>query len=106
MMNHGLTEKQLELIRDILKDFAPAIDSVYLFGSRADGTYKSHSDIDMVVHGSLDEATVDRLWTCFYESSLPYKVDINAYHLINYSPLKEYIDRSARLLFSKRQLIH
>ena len=105
MIDHGLKQKQLELIKDILKQFAPSIDGVYLFGSRANETYKSYSDIDLVIYGKLSEKMMDRLWTCFYESSLPYKVDINAYHLVNYPPLKEYIDQNKKLLFSKNQLI-
>ena len=77
----------------------PAVESVALFGSRATGTYKSYSDIDLVLYGKLDEATLDRLWTCFQESSLPYKVDVKAYEMIHHPPLKEHIDRFARPLF-------
>ena len=32
------------------------------------------------------------MWTQFYESSLPYKVDITAYHLTYYKPLKDHIE--------------
>ena len=101
MIDHGLSEKQLNLIRDIIKEFAPAVESVSLFGSRATGSYGSCSDIDMVLYGDI---TVDRLWTCFHESSLPYKVDLVAYRLVKYPPLKAHIDRFAKTLLPAERL--
>ena len=104
MIDHGLSEKQLNLIKDIIKEFAPAVESVSLFGSRANGSHKSYSDIDMVLYGDIEESTVDRLWTCFHESSLPYKVDLVAYRLVKYPPLKARIDRFATTLLSAERL--
>ena len=104
MIDHGLSEEQLNLIRGIIKEFAPAVESVSLFGSRATGSYGSYSDIDMVLYGDVEEKTVDRLWTCFHESSLPYKVDLVAYHLVKYPPLKAHIDRSAKVLLPAERL--
>ena len=105
-IDHGLQEKQLEIIKDICGKFANCIDKVSLFGSRATGSYKSYSDIDIVVYGNISDKCVDNLWTHFHESSLPYKVDINAYHLIAHQPLKDHIDRHSKTLFSKNQLLN
>ncbi len=104
MTDHGLSEKQLNLIRDIIREFAPAVESVSLFGSRATGSHKSYSDIDMVLYGNIEESTVDRLWTCFHESSLPCKVDLVAYRLVKYPPLKAHIDRFAKTLLPAERL--
>ena len=104
-IDHGLQEKQLELIKDICGKFANCIDKVSLFGSRATGSYKSYSDIDLVVYGNINDKSINNLWTRFHESSLPYKVDINAYHLITHQPLKDNIDRHSKTLFSKNQLL-
>lgn len=101
MLDHGLSENQLQIIKETLENIAPAVESVSVFGSRATGSYKSYSDIDLVLYGDLGEETIDRLWTCFHESSLPYKVDITAYNLVRHPPLKEHIDRFAKPLFSK-----
>ena len=98
MIDHGLSNDQLRVIKETLERFAPAVESVSVFGSRATGTYKSYSDIDLVLYGNLDEETIDRLRTCFSESHLPYKVDIAAYNLVKYPPLKEHIDRVAKPL--------
>ena len=104
MIDHGLSETQLRLISSLIKEFAPAVESVSLFGSRATGSHRNYSDIDMILYGDIEEATLDRLWTCFHESSLPYKVDLVAYRLVEYPPLKAHIDRFAKTLFSAEQL--
>ena len=101
MLNHGLSQNQLQVIKETVEQFAPAVESVSLFGSRATGRHTSYSDVDLVLYGDLDDRTVDRLWTCFSESPLPYKVDLTAYNLVDYPPLKKHIDRFAKPLFSK-----
>lgn len=92
MSKHGLTSEQIEMIAAILRPYADEIKTVGLFGSRAQGTYRLNSDIDMVIDGELTEADIDHIYTLFDESLLPIKVDVNALHLIDYPPLKEHID--------------
>ena len=75
-----------------------------MFGSRATGLYKPNSDIDMVIYGSVDEKTINRISTLFNDSYLPLKVDIHAYNLISYQPLKEHIDNNALPLFTAKQI--
>ncbi len=92
MFNHGLTERQLEIIWDILSPHADCIERVGLFGSRATGTARPNSDIDTVLYGNIEEALLDRLRTSFDSSGLPMKVDLVAYDLAKYQPLKTHID--------------
>jgi len=103
-MTHGLTPKHLEIIREIVKPFASQIEQVELFGSRAKGTQKDYSDIDLVFYGDLDETDASRLQTLFQDSALPFKVDVKIYNLIGYLPLKEHIDQVAEILFTSPQL--
>ena len=103
-IDHGLSKAQLLSIKNILNQCTSRIDRVSLFGSRAKGTYKNYSDIDLVLYGDISDRQVDRLWTDFYESNLPYKVDINAYQSISYPPLKRHIDHFSRTLFTKNDL--
>lgn len=63
--DHGLSERHVSIIRDILAPHAEHIKRVDLFGSRATGTYRRESDIDMVLHGSLNEQLVGRIRTLF-----------------------------------------
>lgn len=105
MPDHGLQKEQLEIIKDICKNFAGHIDKVSLFGSRATGAYEEYSDIDITIYGDVSDKDIANLWTRFNESNLPYKVDLNAYHLINHHALRNHIDRYGKTLFSKNQLI-
>lgn len=104
MPDHGLNKNQLHIILDILSQNVSGVDKVSLYGSRATGKYKNNSDIDLVLYGDIDEVRADRLWTCFSESMLPYKVDIAIYRHITHSPLKRHIDQQSQLLFTKEQI--
>ena len=103
-MNHGLSHSELEVIKKIIIENSQNIDSVGLFGSRATGLYKANSDIDLVLYGEVTEQESARLYTCFLESLLPYKVDIEAYQSITYEPFRSHIDQFARLLFTREDL--
>jgi predicted nucleotidyltransferase len=93
--SHGLTPEQVQIIEQILTPYRGQITQVSLFGSRATGAYRPYSDIDLVLYGPIPAKTVDHLWTLFSESSLPYKVDLQAYDLIENPELKAHIDRVA-----------
>lgn len=102
--NHGLSDKQLDTIANILFRNCPDIENVSLFGLRATGNYKRYSDIDLVVYGDIKQSVADRLWTLFHESPLPYKVDIQVFNLIKYPPLRRHIEDKAKTLFTKEQI--
>ncbi|MCB1556294.1 MAG: nucleotidyltransferase domain-containing protein [Alphaproteobacteria bacterium] len=104
MNEHGLTAEQIRTIATILSPYADRIETVALFGSRAQGTYRPDSDIDMVLYGSVGAHEIARLHTLFDDSSLPFPVDIKAYQLIDYGPLKDHIDRVAVPLLRQRDL--
>jgi predicted nucleotidyltransferase len=97
---HGLTERDLRTIGRILKVFQDEITSAALFGSRAKGTPRLGSDIDLAIYGNLTEHTIGELRSFFEASSLPYKVDVVAYDDKLYPPLKEHIDAVALPLFN------
>ena len=104
MLDHGLTPAQIILIRDILTPYSDKIEQVGVFGSRATGTFRPNSGIDLVVYGTVEQADIDRLWTLFDASSLAIKVDLNAYHLLAYSPLRAHIDEVMQVLFQQDDL--
>jgi uncharacterized protein len=101
MPDHGLTSDQINIIHDVLAPYADRIKLVGLFGSRAEGTFRPNSDIDMVIYGDLNQADADRIWTLFDASGLSIKVDVIIYDLIAYPPLKEHIDRVMVPLITK-----
>ena len=91
MRDHGLTHQQLRIIGDTLRPFADKITTVGLFGSRATGTYRDNSDIDLVLYGPLSAADIDRIYTLFEESPLPIKVDVVAFDRISHPLFKQHI---------------
>lgn len=92
-MNTGLTDSQLTLLRTLCSHY-PEIEKALIFGSRAKGTYKEGSDIDLAIKGKgVSHRTVTALHSDLEDSSLPYFVDVVAYETISNPALKEHIDR-------------
>ncbi len=105
MADHGLNPNQILLICHALAPFADAIEQVGLFGSRATGTARLNSDVDLVLYGLRDQRTLDRIHTVFTESLLPFTVDVQAYDLIKYPPLRKHIDDCMQPLFTRQDLL-
>ncbi|WP_074201522.1 nucleotidyltransferase domain-containing protein [Sulfurivirga caldicuralii] len=64
------------VLLDILRRF-PAIEAVWLFGSRARGSAREGSDIDLVVSApTMSEADFARLWDAIDGSPIAFKVDL------------------------------
>ncbi|WP_417913117.1 nucleotidyltransferase family protein [Candidatus Electronema sp. TJ] len=92
----GMTAAQQALVREILLTAQDRIEQVAVFGSRAQGTQRQNSDLDLALYGNADEAVCDRLWTLFQESSLPFSVDVTSYAAIKHPLLRAHIDAAAR----------
>lgn len=73
----ALTEAQHREVERILARCLPGRE-VRIFGSRASGTAKPFSDLDLAIMGDepLDLATLALLREAFSESDLPWKVDL------------------------------
>ena len=72
-----MSEQQLALIHKILATWLPAHE-VRLFGSRARGTSKPYSDLDLVIMGDTPTplTTMGQLHEAFANSDLPWRVDL------------------------------
>lgn len=69
---HGLTDKTLLQIASVLARFSD-IEQAVLFGSRAKGTHKPGSDIDLALVGNkIDWGTIGRINSALDELPLPY----------------------------------
>ncbi len=89
----GLTERDIITIQTILRKYSE-IQSTVIFGSRAKGTFRIGSDIDLAVLGDgVNETLSSRIKADFSDSSLPYFVDLVCYSSLKDSALKEHIDR-------------
>jgi predicted nucleotidyltransferase len=88
----GLKPHQYQLIEDVVLNHASVIHA-WVFGSRALGTYKDNSDIDIVIEGDgISLSVVAGLQDRLEQSSLPFKVDLLVKHRITSNELLAHID--------------
>jgi len=73
----ALKPEHRNMVCDILASHLPGRE-VLIFGSRANGTAKPHSDIDLVIKGDepLPVTTMRILRDAFDDSDLPFQVDL------------------------------
>lgn len=72
-----MSVKELALVQSILNTWLPTRE-VRIFGSRARGTPKPYSDLDLVIMGDtpLPLSTLGQLQDAFANSDLPWRVDV------------------------------
>jgi predicted nucleotidyltransferase len=99
-----MSERDRAIVRSVLAPFADRIDRVGVFGSRALGTARPASDIDLILWGDIDGRTLARLATLFGESSLAVSVDVILYGPELAAALRRHIDRVAKTLFIRADL--
>jgi len=98
-MNTGLSPKTIHALESVFKQF-DAIDKVVLYGSRALGTHKPGSDIDLALLGNkVTPDLIASVAILIDDLLLPYTLDLTAYALINNDSLREHIDRVGIELF-------
>ncbi|HLV33061.1 MAG TPA: nucleotidyltransferase domain-containing protein [Chitinispirillaceae bacterium] len=97
----GLSDATIKKIQVIFSNY-PSIDKVVLYGSRAKGTHKPGSDIDLVLYGThLTLKTVYAIMEDIEHLYLPYKFDITIYSSIDNPKLLEHINRAGKLFYRK-----
>jgi predicted nucleotidyltransferase len=73
---HGLTRRTLDGIAGVLSRF-PEVEKATLFGSRAKGTCKPGSDIDLSLEGgALDWRSVGKIYDALDDLLLPYRFSL------------------------------
>ena len=92
MASIGLTDREMDLIRGILKRHGEITGAV-MFGSRAKGTASPASDIDLALEGIEDELAAEAIAAELDDLPLPYRFDAKAMAAIQSQALREHIDR-------------
>ena len=88
----GLSKPAYEKLSKLLKS-VEQFRSVKIFGSRALGTFKEGSDIDIAVYGNDINRHLIRKCKIDYENlNLPYQLDLIHYESIDNPELKRHID--------------
>lgn len=92
-MNTGLSAGDIQKIRLVFQDFGK-IESVTLYGSRAMGTYKDGSDIDLTLKGgNLDVQLLNQISNALDDLLLPYQFDVSIYSTLQNQDILDHIKR-------------
>ena len=98
-MEFGLKDKEINALRETLASI-PEVEEAIIYGSRARGTNKLASDIDITLKGSnltylqlaLLDAKIDDLY-------LPYFVDLSLFSMLSNGDLIDSIEREGKVLY-------
>lgn len=97
---YGLTQEELLQLKSFL-DNQPKIKQAVLYGSRAKGTNKPFSDVDIALMGEeLSQKDVKELLSIIYDTNFPYQVDIVLFHTLKNQDLIEHIQRVGVVIYS------
>lgn len=78
------------------------IEQAVLYGSRAKGTYRPGSDIDLTLFGdALTYTQLDRIETEIDDLLLPYTVDLSLYTQIDNADLLDHIQRVGQVFYQR-----
>lgn len=101
-MNFGLPDSATEAIRTVLRRW-PQIDRAVLYGSRAKGTFKPGSDIDLTLVGGPDLTLRIRnqVATALDDLMLPYQIDLSVLGDIADRGLLDHIERRGVVFFTR-----
>ena len=89
----GISDTDLNKITSLLRSIE-GIEKAKIFGSRALGTYRDGSDIDIAVTApAMDHTQFLRLATSLDDLMLPYKIDLIIMHHIANDALTEHIEK-------------
>jgi predicted nucleotidyltransferase len=100
-MKYGLPDRTINTLYSIFKKY-PGIRQVILYGSRAKGNYRNGSDIDISLKtdNTFTRKNLLRIAGDFYDSDMPYLVDVSVYDKLSSHDLKTHIDRVGKVLYS------
>jgi len=100
-MDYGLKQQELESIKQILSSYSE-VEKAIIYGSRAKGTHKPNSDIDISLMGSeLTLGILNQISWKLDDLLLPYTFDLSNFHQINNVALVEHIERLGKVIYEK-----
>lgn len=99
-MKYGLQSGQIAKIQRIFMKYP--VEKAILYGSRAKGSYKENSDIDIVLQGiTLGARDISNIETELDELLLPYKFDLSIYHHLKDSDILDHIQKIGIIFYQR-----
>ncbi len=97
----GLPDHTIQLLQEYFA-LRSEIDEVKIYGSRAIGTEKPGSDVDLALLTSTAFDISGSVKTDLEALPTPYLFDVIDYHRITHEALKEHIDRIGKTFYYKK----
>lgn len=103
MTAFGLSETVLNKIRAVLENY-PEAEKCIIYGSRALGTHRPNSDIDLTLTGeNLNFSTLLKIENELDDLLLPYQIDLSIISQIDNNNLIDHIIRAGKVFYKKNQ---
>jgi predicted nucleotidyltransferase len=100
-MYYGLSDLQYEKIAKVFASIGE-VDQVILYGSRAKGTQKPYSDIDITLLGeNLNFSLLQKIEIELDDLLLPYKFDVSLYDSLENNDLIDHIKKVGKTIYKK-----
>ena len=98
--NIGLTEVEMQKLVSVLSS-QKNIEKAIVYGSRAKGTNRRFSDVDLTLVGSnLTHRDLNEVALRIDDLLLPYEFDISLYSSLKNKELLEHIDRVGKVIYT------
>ncbi|MBA4366498.1 MAG: hypothetical protein C0403_02545 [Desulfobacterium sp.] len=100
-MRYGLSEQTIEKICGVFANH-PAINKAILYGSRAKGTFRPGSDIDLSLTGDgLSAKELSEIDSELDDLLLPYTIDLLIFNNLDHAKLREHIERVGVIFYQR-----
>ncbi len=102
-MKYGLKEETIDKINEVFSKYSE-IKKVIIYGSRAKGSYKNGSDIDLTLIGeNIKLEQLNKIDNELDNLMLPYSFDLSAYKELTNKEFIEHIDRVGLVFFNREE---
>ena len=100
-MQFGLSGQTIERINSVFARH-PEVEKAVLYGSRAKGTYKPGSDIDLTLYGNeISLKQKNRILDELDELDLPYSIDLSVFSQLSHAQLRDHIERVGDVFYAR-----
>lgn len=100
-MRYGLSDSTIDKINAVFASF-PEVNKVILYGSRAKGSYKPGSDIDLSMFGEgLTSILCGTITDKLDELLLPYTIDLSVFAELKHPELEAHITRVGMVFYEQ-----
>ena len=100
MKSAALSHSEIAMLHSVFRAH-PAVCEVRLFGSRAKGTHRYYSDIDLAIWGDVTPLQAHAIAAELDELPLPYHYDVQVFDAVKSQELRAHIGRAGIALYPK-----